>query len=102
MTKDNTNKGFWERFAKMYAPFMEKNHIAYNTICESLDKYMDDSKKVLELACGTGQITFRMAEKCDAWEATDYSEKMLKRQKEEVRKWGSRTIFPFRFRMQPI
>lgn len=95
MTKDNTNKGFWERFAKMYAPFMARNDIAYDTICESLDKYMDDSKKVLELACGTGQITFRIAEKCDTWEATDYSEKMVNEARRRSLEMGKQNNISF-------
>lgn len=77
MTKDATNKGFWERFAKIYTGFMAKNDAAYDAICERLASYIDAEKDVLELACGTGQITFRMAEKAHRWEATDYSENMI-------------------------
>lgn len=77
MDKDNTNKGFWEKFAKIYTSFMNKNGAAYDVICENLSKYIDDKKHVLELACGTGQITFRMAGKAGFWEATDYSENMI-------------------------
>lgn len=77
MNKDNTNKGFWEKFAKIYTAFMNKNNTAYDVICENLDKYIDDKKNVLELACGTGQITFRMAGRAGTWEATDYSVNMI-------------------------
>ena len=38
--------------------------------------YTYREKQVLELACGTGQITFRMADKAAVWSATDYSENM--------------------------
>ena len=78
MAKDTTNKGFWEKFAKIYTLFMSKNDRAYEKICDVLMNYIDKDKKVLELACGTGQITFRMAEKSLFWEATDYSENMVK------------------------
>lgn len=78
MLKDNTNRGFWERFAKIYTVFMAKNNTAYEKICDRLEPYIDNGKKVLELACGTGQITFRMAAKSHTWEATDYSENMIK------------------------
>lgn len=78
MTKDNTNKGFWERFAKIYTAFMSKNDTAYEKICDSLEPYIDKDKSVLEVACGTGQITFCMAAKSHSWEATDYSENMIK------------------------
>lgn len=78
MKKDFTNKGFWERFAKIYTAFMAKNNIAYEEICVMLNDYIDSKTTVLELACGTGQITFRMANKSHVWEATDYSENMIK------------------------
>lgn len=77
MAGDNTNKGFWERFAKIYTAFMTKNDAAYDVICGSLKPYIDSEKNVLELACGTGQITFRMASESASWEATDYSENMI-------------------------
>lgn len=78
MKKDTTNKNFWQKFAKIYTAFMAKNDVTYDGICESLEKYIDEEKNVLELACGTGQITFRMADKAAFWIATDYSENMVK------------------------
>lgn len=75
---DNTNKDFWERMAKIYTAFMAKNDAAYGEISKLLEPYIDSEKSVLELACGTGQITFSMAGKSGSWEATDYSENMIK------------------------
>ena len=75
---DNTNKGFWERMARIYTAFMSKNDTAYGQICKLSEQYIDSEKSVLELACGTGQITFLMAGKSGSWEATDYSENMIK------------------------
>ena len=75
---DNTNKGFWERMARIYTAFMSKNDTAYRQICKLSEQYIDSEKSVLELACGTGQITFLMAGKSGSWEATDYSENMIK------------------------
>ena len=43
-----------------------------------MENYIDSEKIVLELACGTGQITFLMADKALEWTATDYSENMVK------------------------
>ena len=77
MKNDQTNKKFWDRFSKIYHPFMKRNAIAYESICQCLDKYIDEQKTVLELACGTGQITFRMVDKAKSWIATDYSENMV-------------------------
>ena len=74
---DNTNKGFWERMARIYTAFMSKNDTAYRQICKLSEQYIDSEKSVLELACGTGQITFLMAGKSGSWEAKDYSENMI-------------------------
>ena len=60
---DNTNKGFWERMARIYTAFMSKNDTAYRQICKLSEQYIDSEKSVLELACGTGQITFLMTGK---------------------------------------
>ena len=89
---DNTNKGFWERMARIYTAFMSKNDTAYRQICKLSEQYIDSEKSVLELACGTGQITFLMAGKSGSWEATDYSENMIKEaEKTQSRRTQMRT-----------
>lgn len=89
MAEENTNKGFWEKFAKVYTAFMAKNNMAFENICNILETYVDNEKSVLELACGTGQITFRMASKAHSWEATDYSANMIK----EAKKRSDKVMF---------
>lgn len=81
MARDNTNKVFWERVARIYTRFMSGNDAVYDAICKHLEKYINNEKLVLELACGTGQITYRMAGKVKAWVATDYSENMVEEAK---------------------
>ncbi len=76
--KDNANKNFWQSYSKFYTKVMSVNDKAYDTVCQELDKYIDKDKKVLELACGTGQLSFRMANKAKRWIATDFSENMIK------------------------
>lgn len=95
---DSTNKGFWERMAKIYTAFMAKNDAAYGEICKLLEPYIDSEKSVLELACGTGQITFSMAGKSGSWEATDYSENMIK--EAEKRNQGENKCEQLRFCVQ--
>ena len=46
MKKDTTNKNFWQKFAKIYTAFMAKNDVAYDGICDSLEKYIDEEKSV--------------------------------------------------------
>lgn len=74
----NDNKKFWQRFAKLYSPFMERgNKQLYEQICEKTASYLNKEMTVLELACGSGQLSFRLARKAKLWEATDFSENMI-------------------------
>lgn len=77
MKKDATNKGFWERFAGIYTGFMKKNDASYQKLAEHFSHYLTGEMRVLELACGTGQLTFLLADKVKRWEATDFSEQMI-------------------------
>lgn len=74
----NDNKKFWQRFAKLYSPFMEKgNAQLYDQITAEVKPWLSKEMTVLELACGSGQISFRLASKAKHWEATDFSENMI-------------------------
>lgn len=63
----------------------------YEKICDRLEVYIDSEKSVLELACGTGQITFSLANKSHIWVATDYSENMIK--EAEKRNEGENSVY---------
>lgn len=80
------NKQFWQRFARPYAPFMKSNKELYADICKSIVPYLNKNMEVLELACGTGQLSFSLSPKVRLWEATDFSEAMIA---EAKRKSGS-------------
>ena len=74
----NSNKKFWDRVAKLYTPMQErKNAKIYLELCKIISKSLDKNMQVLELACGTGQLTFPLCKNVAAWEATDFSEKMI-------------------------
>lgn len=75
--KDKTNKRFWQRMAKLYAPFIKSADPLYEAICGRCRCYLTREADVLELACGTGQFSFRLAEHAGHWEATDFSERMV-------------------------
>lgn len=78
MKKDITNKKFWERVAFLYTSLIEKNNLLqYKEICKVISDYLKKDMSVLELACGTGQLTFSLADKVHSWEATDFSENMI-------------------------
>lgn len=84
------NKQFWQRFAKLYEPFMKSNKKLYRDICNSIAPYLSREMNVLELACGTGQLTFPLCSKVKLWEATDFSEKMIA---EAKKKNGSSRLY---------
>lgn len=82
----NDNKKFWQRFAKLYSPFMEKGSSQiYEQICTEAAPYLNKDMNVLELACGSGQLSFRLAGNAKQWEATDFSENMITEAKKKPR-----------------
>lgn len=82
MDKEIANKKFWEKVAKFYTPIQErKNAKLYRELCEIISKSLDNNMQVLELACGTGQLSVPLCRKVAAWEATDFSEKMIEEAK---------------------
>ena len=80
------DKGFWERFAFLYPTLMKTNDKTFDKVCNEFSKHLNSDMNVLESACGTGQITFRLAEKVNHWTATDFSSKMV----EQTRKRNTR------------
>lgn len=86
--KDNTNINFWQRFAKIYAPFMKSSEPLYNEICAEIRKSINTDMDVLELACGTGQLSFKLSDYVKTYEATDFSEKMINEAKKMQRNSG--------------
>ena len=74
--KAGDNKEFWQRTAKSYGSFM-KHRKLYDTICERIRPGLTREMNVLELACGSGQLSFRLAGRVRLWEATDFSENMI-------------------------
>ena len=81
---DHDNKQFWQKTAGLYAPFMKSSDQLYADICKRMEPHLTRRMNVLELACGSGQLSFRLAAKVQLWEATDFSENMI----EEAKKQG--------------
>jgi ubiquinone/menaquinone biosynthesis C-methylase UbiE len=63
---------------------MKKNAMVYDELCRRIRKHLSHTDSVLELACGTGQLTYRLAGDVKLWTATDFSPKMV----EEAKKQG--------------
>ena len=81
--KDITNKKFWQRFAKIYAPFMKSSAPLYNEICDKITQQLNRSMDVLELACGSGQLSFKLSNYVKTYEATDFSAQMISEAKKK-------------------
>ena len=75
--KAGDNKEFWQRTAKSYGSFMKHSWKLYDTICERIRPGLTREMNVLELACGSGQLSFRLAGRVRLWGAPDFSENMI-------------------------
>lgn len=75
------NKGFWSRYAKYYASFMKSSEVLYKRIALKIIPHLHGRMKVLELACGSGQLTYKLLRYCGKYVATDYCENMVKEAK---------------------
>ncbi|MDY5741583.1 MAG: class I SAM-dependent methyltransferase [Lachnospiraceae bacterium] len=75
--RDKSNKKFWNKFAKLYAPFMKKDKGVYEKVCRYICPYLNKNMNVLELACGSGQLSFSLSNHTKSWIGTDFSEQMI-------------------------
>lgn len=78
MSNSEPNKKFWDKVAPLYAPLVERRSAPYSQLRRELADWLERDADVLELACGTGQLTFALAGKTHSWEATDFSEAMVR------------------------
>lgn len=73
---DKINKKFWNKFAKLYAPFMKNDKEVYDKVCEYVSPHLNKEMEVLELACGvrtflsdkfdiTKHKNYKLLEDCD-------------------------------------
>ena len=85
------NKQFWERFSRHYAGFMRRSQATYQQICKAMRPFLKRDMDVLELACGTGQLSVPLSPCVRSWEATDFSAEMIRQAKKQV--YSSRLHF---------
>ena len=70
----------YETFASVYDAIMDAS--LYDKWTDfSLRHFPKNKKKLLELACGTGQLSFPLSDCTNSWTATDFSENMIKQAK---------------------
>ena len=69
---------FWDRTARLYAPLQEhKGRQLYAALTERCRVYVTGAD-VLELGCGSGQLTRPLSPAAASWEATDISGEMVR------------------------
>ena len=75
----NGNKGFWQLSARFYDRSVKRtSRAAYARICELIRRKLKPEMYVLELGCGTGQLSFPLSGSVELWDATDFSKAMIK------------------------
>lgn len=84
MIRQSDNQVFWQRTAKLYGPFMKGSDRLYEDICNRIRPGLGRQMNVLELACGSGQLSFRLAGWVGQWEATDFSPNMIAEAKKQA------------------
>lgn len=85
------NKRFWNSWAGQYDRAMAGNAGLYGQIADRIRKGLSRDMSVLELACGTGLLSERLAGSVKLLEATDFSEEMI--QQAKVKNHSSRLYF---------
>lgn len=76
--RQNEEKYFWDKFAGKYDPFMNNVKRTYDLLLKKINKYVDSSKNVLEIATGTGTIALEIAKNSKKVRGCDISPGMIK------------------------
>lgn len=63
---------FWQRMARHYTTVMGRSAPLYREVCSRIRPHLNRDMNVLELACGTGQLSFPLSPYVRLWEATDF------------------------------
>ena len=82
MTNTKYRKNFWDKCAKHYDRFLNRDAAAYEQLAEWLRPVVRH-KAVLELAAGTGQLAKQLVSAAGSIEATDASAAMIARARQE-------------------
>ncbi len=78
MKKDQNNKNFWNRYAKIYDIEIDRfNRSAYSEMYRLISGVLTKEMKVLEIATGTGLIAVNIGDYVQSIVATDFSPKMI-------------------------
>ena len=79
-----TGAAFWQKMARHYTSLMAHSAPLYSEIFNRIRPHLSRDMNVLELACGTGQLSVPLSPYVRLWEATDYSPNMIAEAKKRV------------------
>ena len=74
----NKSRGFWDRFSGVYNLLKPRDTKTYRKIALLIKKRLHPDMEVLEIAAGTGILSFELAAYCRNWKATDFSGSMVR------------------------
>ena len=81
---------FWDKISGVYDLFENiYNKSVYQSTGESVAKYIKNTDRVLECACGTGAISVFIAPVCKELIVSDYSVGMLKQAKKKLKNYDN-------------
>ena len=81
---------FWDKVSGVYDLFENiYNKSVYQSTGESVAKYIKNTDRVLECACGTGAISIFIAPVCKELIVSDYSVGMLKQAKKKLKNYDN-------------
>lgn len=81
---------FWDKVSGVYDLFENiYNKSVYQSTGESVAKYIKNTDRVLECACGTGAISVFIAPVCKELIVSDYSVGMLKQAKKKLKNYDN-------------
>ena len=78
------DKRFWDRYSKNYSALMRRSERMYLQIHKAIRPFLKRDMDVLELACGTGQLSVPLSPYVRTWEATDFSPEMVTQAKKQL------------------
>lgn len=82
--KSKDNKHFWGKWAVRYDRILSGSGKLYRDILSNMQQTLNRNMTVLELACGTGLLSVKIAPTVKHLEATDFSQEMIAQAKKKT------------------
>jgi ubiquinone/menaquinone biosynthesis C-methylase UbiE len=93
-TRIDKERQFWDSYANKYDTFIEKRaEEAYDSLFKMFAADTVQSKKLLEIATGTGLISLSLCKQVPSITATDLSPEMIKIAKTKAEKQSVKNVF---------